>query len=244
MNGEVSWETSWLLDTSFPGPFLAMDGSAASAFSLRGAGGGGATFASRLISPDLRGGGGEGGRDPRGDRDGGTAGVDVVERLGDLISAGEALVTTGFTIWSGLRNAEESSSTKGEASFGGDRGGCTVTAGGWGFGTCGFGASDGLFEGIGGGVAAAGSTSWWRRDGATRAGFGRSFGLVGIVGVVGVEGVEEIGAACSCSNFKSFSRSGLGAGEIGLEGGLCCCDASSPGLVMFSKRASKDDTGL
>lgn len=80
MNGEVSLDTS-----RFFGVAWAIEwGSGRRFFSRRGAGGGGGCFDSRFISPDLRGGGGEGGREPRGDLGGGGAGVGVVGLVGGL----------------------------------------------------------------------------------------------------------------------------------------------------------------
>lgn len=61
-------------------------------FSRRGAGGGGGCFSSRFSSPDLLGGGGEGGLVPRGDLGGGGAGVGVVGLVGGLKVLPPALI--------------------------------------------------------------------------------------------------------------------------------------------------------
>jgi hypothetical protein len=79
---------------------------------------------------------------------------------------------------------------------------------------------------------------------------GLGFGLAGTVGT------EGLGGGSSCPGLKSRSRFGLGAGDIGREGGLVAVGTvggeTSTGLLtfelgevpMFSNRARKDDTGF
>lgn len=111
-----------------------------------------------------------------------------------------------------------------------------VTAGGCGcgLGTCGFAA--------GVGFAATGGAGWG--EGAI-ADLGRSLGREGIVGVDGAVGVPgAVGA--SWMGLKSLSFSGFGAGEMDRDGGFWGGWGVTPseGLLMFSKRASSDETGL
>jgi hypothetical protein len=186
LNGEASLETLCFLGVVC----IAGGGSGTKFLSRRGAGGGGGCLPSLLNSPDLRGGGGEGGLEARGDLGGGGAGVGVVGRNGGLKLP--LLGLLGLVTESGLRNLGLSSATMAETLlFGGDCGGWIVTAGGSGFGASGLAAGIGLEDGGGaGGVSVSvcsgsGSGSGSFMGGGT-AGFG--LGLEGTTGVVGVDG--------------------------------------------------------
>lgn len=183
---------------------------------LRGAGGGGGTL-SRLNSPERLGGGGDGGlAADRGDRGSGSAGVGLVVLLGAVADFGDGLTIAAEATASGLRYKEWSFVAESvDLLFGGDCGGCTVTAG-----VCATAANFGLGA-TGGragteGVAEAGSVfsvSCWV-TGVMIVLLGRSRGLAGTSGAVGV------GGAASFANLKSRNLSGFGAGEIGRDGGL------------------------
>jgi hypothetical protein len=128
LNGDVS-------STSFLGVDVPCEPwdeacSVATVLSLLGAGGGGGFESfSRLNSPDRLGGGGEGAFARRGERGAGTAGVGVV---------GRAVTTVGLRGVEGVEGVGTESTRAGcsptgtvEArDFGGDWGGCIVTAGG------------------------------------------------------------------------------------------------------------------
>jgi hypothetical protein len=116
-------------------------GAGISAFSLRGAGGGGGTLGSRvrLSSPDRLGGGGDGGREPpgRGDLGALSDGEVLSDRLGILKDRPPAVGVEGVATASGFMNEGWSPTARAETRFfGGDCGGRTVTAGGTGGAGC------------------------------------------------------------------------------------------------------------
>lgn len=110
-----------------------------------------------------------------------------------------------------------------------------VTAGGFMVDSWGFAAVGGRVLGFAGGP---GGPISWSGVGRSAMDLGRSLGIGGREATVGVVGV--LGAA-SCDGLKSRSLSGLGPGDIGLEGG---CEEPSCVLLMFSKRARREETGF
>lgn len=96
------------------------------------------------------------------------------------------------------------------------------------------------------GVTWEADCSLWGKEGVENLGFS-----LGLVGITGVDGVEGIATGVSCNTLKSFSLSGLGAGEIGRDGGLLPKATGTKvdfgagvSLPRFSKRARIDETGL
>lgn len=124
LNGEFSCDISPTRATVCPeiDPIL---GAGISAFSLRGAGGGGGTLGSRirLISPDRLGGGGDGGREPpgRGDLGALNDGEVLSDRLGILKDRLPPVGVDGVVTASGFINEGWSPTARAETRFfGGD----------------------------------------------------------------------------------------------------------------------------
>lgn len=118
LNGEFSWEMPPFPMTVGPEIDAILGGAGISAFSLRGAGGGGGTLASRVLisSPERLGGGGDGGLEPPGRGDLGVLrdGEVLSDRLGILndrlppVGVGGVATESGFTNegWSPTASAE------------------------------------------------------------------------------------------------------------------------------------------
>lgn len=122
--------------------------------------------------------------------------------------------------------------------FGGDNGGCIVTAGGFVASVCDLTGGGGRVE-----VGRTIDSASWDGPGDLLAG-GRGTGVVerswGPAGVKNGEGVEGAG---SCVGLNSRSLLGFGAGEIGREMG-CGGGGASWVLFIFSKRARREETGF
>lgn len=196
----------------------------------------------------------------------------MVGRSGDLMTGVEALPASALRPWGVLRSSPGVMLT-GEVTspalrLGGDWGGRMLTEGVGGLLLpAGFEGRTGFAVGRRGtaGVLPASASV----DEALPDLTGRSLGLAGTVGVAGAAagagagagaGVAAavVGGAAPCSwvpSLRSRRRSGLGAGDMGLEGGFCATDmngegaggagASAPaaGLPKVSKRARSEETG-
>jgi hypothetical protein len=201
---------------------------AAEGFSARLMGGGKALESCLFSSPDLRGGGGDGGCEAvnRGDLRGSRTGV--CGRLGILNGRGDPDGVVGVVTVSGFKNWGTSPWARFiTLPLGGDIGGCTRTAG----------AFNGRGVNIGGFARRVGER------GATAVGSsvpdtciddiaGRSRGLAGITGEASLLGL------------RSRNLSGFGAGERVRRGGAMGFGVPSPVLFMFSNFASSDETGF
>lgn len=132
LKGETSWDISPFRGVGGAGAMVDL-GAGIKALSFRGADIRGAVLTSRLNSPERRGGGGEGGREPpmRGafprlsDADG------LCGWLGILKEREDPVGVDGLAIASGFRYGDWSVASRlVSRPFGGERGGWTVTAGG------------------------------------------------------------------------------------------------------------------
>lgn len=203
-------------------------------FSARLTGGGtgltSLTSRSLLNSPDLRGGGGEGGCDGvnRGDFRGSRTGVrgsktGVWGRLGILKILGPVEGDTGLIRESVCKNPGLSPPGTSADLLGGDCGGSTSRDGGW--------TGRGLTAGRMGRVGESGLLAFAAACRLPR--FSLSLGRI----------LGTAGSSRTAGEPVSLRRSGFDAGEMGLGGGrpgVCV----SPDLFMFSNWARSEDTGF